>query len=186
MNTKRTDPEKRFFKKVNLTDICWLWIGSLAPGGYGSFWDGDKLCRAHRWAFSYFKKQEIKPGNFICHKCDIPSCVNPDHLFQGTNQENVQDSISKGRFHTKERIGKLSEFLKGNKLGKKFAGENHNQVKLTEKQAIEILLSKETGPSLAAKYGVNKNSIYNLRSGYTWNTPKVKSVRAEIERLEKN
>jgi hypothetical protein len=80
---------------------CWIWIGQTNEAGYGLIKDfGSKnvrcLERAHRVAWRLYKKDPI--GNLIlCHKCDTPSCVNPDHLFLGTHLDNVLDCRKKGR-----------------------------------------------------------------------------------------
>lgn len=91
------DPVVRFFEKVEKTKSCWLWKGAKNPLGYGYFWNGKQNMRPHRWAYEYFNNLKIKRGNFICHRCDTPSCVNPEHLFEGTPQKNVDDAVRKKR-----------------------------------------------------------------------------------------
>lgn len=71
---------------------CWIWLGGLQPSGYGIF----RRTRAHRLAWELYKG-EIPDGKSVCHRCDIPSCVNPEHLFIGTQQENMVDAFKKGR-----------------------------------------------------------------------------------------
>ncbi len=75
---------------------CWLWLGSMKANGYGNMGFNGSFTQAHRVSFMAYKGP-IAVGNVICHRCDNPSCVNPDHLWQGTPSQNVRDSIAKGR-----------------------------------------------------------------------------------------
>jgi hypothetical protein len=83
----------RFWDNVNVgsDDECWEWQGSRTEAGYGLMWYDGKLRYAHRIAI------DLEGDLFACHKCDNPPCVNPNHLFVGTQKDNVQDMLSKGR-----------------------------------------------------------------------------------------
>lgn len=74
---------------------CWLWIGALRAG-YGNFWYKGKNESAHRVSW-LLHNGKIPDEKCVLHKCDMPSCVNPDHLFIGTQRDNVIDAVSKGR-----------------------------------------------------------------------------------------
>lgn len=86
-----------FWSHVSKTDSCWIWNGSLDKKGYGQSRGPDGgTWRSHRVAW-FLMKGYINHDLFLCHHCDNPKCVNPDHLFEGTNYDNVQDMIKKGR-----------------------------------------------------------------------------------------
>lgn len=74
---------------------CWIWTGAITERGYGVIRNGNKFIRSHRASYMIYKGD---PNNlFVCHTCDVPSCVNPDHLFLGTCQDNINDRDRKGR-----------------------------------------------------------------------------------------
>lgn len=75
---------------------CWVWTGSTNRG-YGTVSINGKNVRAHRASFEFHNKRKIKEGYYICHRCDNPPCINPDHLFEGTQKDNIQDCLKKGR-----------------------------------------------------------------------------------------
>jgi hypothetical protein len=77
-------------------DICWEWAGARNSDGYGKSYAGSGYRMAHRvaWESSF---GPIPDGLFVLHRCDNPPCVRPDHLFLGTNTDNVRDSVAKGR-----------------------------------------------------------------------------------------
>jgi len=113
---------KNFWSKVNKTESCWKWTAFKGNTGYGYFWDGKKMERAHRASW-IIHNGEIQKGLCVLHKCDNPSCVNPGHLYLGTQLDNAKDRDSKGRGVTpaprfgftkipKEQIVKIREIYK--------------------------------------------------------------------------
>jgi len=118
------DWKERFWKKVSIkgNNECWEWTGGKQGDGYGIFgviengkW---KMKLAHRisWTFHF---GEIPKYMKICHKCDNPKCVNPNHLFIGTQLDNVKDMVKKGRINSREGI-------------------KNPKAKLTENEVLEI------------------------------------------------
>lgn len=82
---------------------CWIWHGSFLPNGYGRFGLNMKSYKAHRVAY-FIIYGEIPKRKLVCHKCDNPSCVNPEHLFVGSPRENTLDMLSKGRLNRERSV----------------------------------------------------------------------------------
>ena len=96
----------RFWGRVLKSSGCWIWAGpKRRPGGYGLFWTGERRERSHRMSFR-LSVGPIPEGLNVCHHCDNPSCVRPDHLFIGTHRDNVLDKHRKGRTGCGEQLRK--------------------------------------------------------------------------------
>lgn len=141
----------RFWERVRKQENgCWEWIGSKWSNGYGSIMIHRTKRKVHR--ISFLIHNGFLPGDKnVCHTCDNPSCVRPDHLFLGTNQDNTADMVAKGR---------------------STHGERNGRAVLSEEQVIAIRENPPRGKwakqELASKLGLTVNSIYNLLKGETW------------------
>lgn len=93
---------------------CWIWKGNRFLSGYGNYCLRQKYYRAHRVSYEIVYG-EIPSDKFVCHKCDNPSCVNPQHLFLGSPKENTQDMILKGRLNRSRGKNKGVSYRKENK-----------------------------------------------------------------------
>lgn len=155
--------ETRFWLKVRRTETCWLWSGAKDEIGRPAFvWNG-KTGRAHRFSWA-LHHGPIPKGLEVCHHCDNPRCVNPEHLFLGTHAENMQDCGRKGR-------------QRGNRG--MFFGERHPMHKLTTDDVNVIRLRRgESARKLADEFGVSTCTIREIQTGRTWNQAKHETLIA--------
>ena len=156
------DAINRFHAKVSRGSGCWFWTGAKTRGGYGQIVIDGTPKRAHRIAFELANDKAPKTL-CVCHTCDNPACVNPNHLFLGTNAENSADMVEKGRqSHGEAR----SERFRG-----VFRGEKNTQAKLSLENVASIrrrLLTKERQQDIAAAYGVSHQLISLIKRGKAW------------------
>ena len=130
---------QRFWNKVNkespikshMTTPCWEWTAANTFMGYGTIKIEGKTRATHRLSWEWAHGIPVPKGKFICHRCDNPPCVNPDHLFLGDNSGNIEDCVAKGRHKSRhniklkpEQIVQLRERYKEiqnyNQLGREF------------------------------------------------------------------
>lgn len=144
-------PEIRFFKRVQKTDSCWVWIGKKHSDGYGEMTINFKVKKTHRYSWE-IHRGEIPKGMLVCHKCDNPPCVNPEHLFLGTNADNSLDRKIKGRAY-------------------RHLGEANGRAKLNKKQVAQIRALRSRGIKrkiVAEKFNVAMVTIDKIHYGETW------------------
>ena len=135
--------------KVQKVNGCWECRGAMSKGGYIFFWFQNRQQYAHRVSWLLFRGP-IPEGLCVCHHCDNPRCVRPDHLFLGTHQENILDR------DLKQRTVK---------------GENHPHTRLDSYKIIRIReLSKlgESPLSIARQFSVSRSCIYHILHGRVW------------------
>lgn len=132
--------------KVDVGSGCWVWTRSRDRGGYGEFRLRGKRVRAHRYSWE-LKNGPVPEGMCVCHTCDNPSCVNPDHLFLGDQSVNMKDCSRKGR----------AAF-----------GERTANAKLTEDDVRSIKLDRRTTRAIATAYGVGQSTIAGIKTGRRW------------------
>ena len=102
LGAERFSFEDRFWQKVNKSGDCWLWTGAQYSTGYGVLNIGqNKLTGAHRVGWELQSKEEIPDNLYVLHHCDIRLCVKYEHLFLGTQKDNIQDMLNKGRHANK-------------------------------------------------------------------------------------
>lgn len=93
----KIDPQIRFLSKIEKTSTCWIWKGARFANGYGVFsFSHSRNMKAHRFSYEIYKGP-IPSGKLVCHSCDVKLCVNPDHLWIGTQKENIRDCMNKNR-----------------------------------------------------------------------------------------
>lgn len=146
--------KNNFYSKVLLPNEngCMLWTASKLPNGYGQFTYRKIQTRSHR--FSYILHVGNIPNDmYVCHRCDIPSCVSPDHLFLGTPKDNMVDKIKKGR-------------------GRWGNHEKNGMAKLTLEKAnyIRKLIKDDffSITKIADIFGVSDSVIHEIRANKTW------------------
>ncbi|AFH22805.1 hypothetical protein OSG_eHP35_00105 [environmental Halophage eHP-35] len=134
---------------------CWEWQGAKTPKGYGQIKRNKEKYYTHRVILQTHGEGFTEEKNFCCHKCDNPSCVNPDHLFAGSHKDNMEDATEKGRM-----------------VGPNVKGEKHHQSKLTKEEVVEIREKYATEnyqfQELAEEYDVNRPQIGHIIAGRKW------------------
>lgn len=141
---------------------CWLWRYGAHPSGYGTIHFEGRLHKAHRLAYAAMIGP-IPTGLVVCHRCDVPACFNPAHLFLGTQDDNITDMVTKGR-----RV-----------QGALFCGDENSQAKLTEAEAIEVIAAARAGESytsIGLRFGIARVTATRIAAGKSWRHLSQKAV----------
>lgn len=138
---------KNFWAKVDIqgVDDCWLWKAGTSRGGYGSVSFNGRGYRATRIAWMLANGRMPMPHLDICHSCDNPKCCNPNHLWEGTRQQNLQDAARKGRIKSQRQ-------------------------KLTAEQVKAIRQMTGKQEDIARLFGVHPATISKIASRHLWRT----------------
>lgn len=141
--------EEYFWSRVIKSEGCWTWRGK-SNGLHSEAWRRGKRVGAHRAAWEIANGKSIPDGMMICHKCDNPPCVRPDHLFLGTSSDNNKDMAAKNRSSH---------------------GAKNGQSKLTEADALGVKIDYARGISptiIGFKYGISGATVCKIGLGQSW------------------
>jgi hypothetical protein len=127
---------------------CLLWLKCVGNNGYGNIRIAKRTWTTHRLAW-HAAFGPIPDGMHVCHKCDVRSCLNPNHLFIGTNADNVADMVAKGRVQRAK-------------------GSQSSGAVLTEDVVLAIRAAKGTNRAIAKRFGVFHTTIGAIRRRETW------------------
>jgi hypothetical protein len=153
--------ENRFWANVQKTDKCWIWIGRRTKQGYGSFSglrqglgvfpeNGRISTSAHRFSWK-FKNGPIPNGLDVLHYCDTPPCVNPDHLWLGTDLDNMRDKVRKGRQNSPSGIEHYHAHM-----------TSEDAIRAMRKENTKFPMENSTVLRISQKYGVSANVVRNV------------------------
>lgn len=143
---------ERLLSKIEpLDNGCWKYLGGLNQGGYGNIWDNGRTRSAHVVSFEIHNRP-VRQGYSVCHSCDNKWCINPEHLFEGTTQDNIDDMISKGR-----------DGFKGVRNGMAILDEE--QVEVIRNLLAEDQLSQE---AIGERFGVSRSTVAAIKSRRLW------------------
>ena len=130
------------FSEVDPKTGCWNWKGNINGNGYGRLTTDHKRVLAHRHAYQV-THGPFPPKLMICHTCDNPKCVNPDHLFVATNMDNVRDAMNKGRWPR---------------------STDKSNCGFTDEQVRSIRKDRRFLSRIAADYGVDESTVWRVRA----------------------
>lgn len=157
------DNTERFWRSVRKSEGCWEWLGELDKQGYGRFWACNRRCLAHR--YSYAANNGDPAGLLVLHRCDNPKCVRPEHLFLGTQKDNIQDCVRKGR---KPRGDSSWQRRLPERVSR---GEQAGNSRLKESEVLTIWSMARSGMTLlevSEIFQIDFSTVSQIKRGKTW------------------
>lgn len=143
---------------------CWLWLGAISTKDYGSIYFNKKMNPAPRISYAAYYG-DIPEGMSVCHRCDTPACVNPEHLFLGTPKENTADALKKGRL---------------------VVGERSPLAKLTDDQATAIFYDQRPHRLISANFNISHGVIERIKAGSIWKHLGLKKTNTDQPERDKH
>lgn len=162
---------QRFWSHVTFSDGCWEWTGYIDKGGnrYGSIKINRFPIKAHRFSW-FIHFGQIPEGVLVCHDCDNPRCVRPDHLFLGTSADNSADMKAKARTLTGDRHPTRTHpgLARGEKNSN--AKLTDDDIRAIRREYVHVGMGQNNpiARALAARFGVDRQTIYGIGTGKTW------------------
>lgn len=164
--------EDRFHEKYEIVEPggCWIWTGTVDGNGYGRIKVSGRRKGAHRVSWEIHNgpipKGNGHHGTCVLHHCDVTLCVNPAHLFLGSNADNVHDSMGKGRHSCQTHSENLFSSALSKKIKRKH-GEKHHYAKLTDREvvAIRILCVEMSVPEISEIFNITPKYIRSIIKG---------------------
>jgi hypothetical protein len=149
---------------------CWEWNGARTSAGYGEISRGGKVRYVHRLSWE-IHRSPIPKGQHVLHRCDNPPCWNPDHLFLGTNQDNTDDKIAKGRMRHGHLYGDQHPARTHPETFLKY-GEDHWAARITVTIARQVRADWAGGTmrkvDIARKFNINRGTVHHIIAGKNW------------------
>lgn len=147
----------RFWKTVTVTDGCWLWTGTILQKGYGQIRKGGKPVYAHRLSWAIANGSDIPDGQLALHKCNVRSCVRPNHLYLGSFSDNLRDQVSAGTHPLQRQNRKPGHRPSFSKLDNDKAGLIRG-----------LHIRGRSMRSIAEEFGISVTAVSNVVHGRTY------------------
>ncbi len=170
MEIERLLLAERFWNKVQETNTCWIWTAGKTgkkgnKGGYGQFGVNGQTRFAHHIAYILTNNLPLDTKLYLCHSCDNPACVRPEHLIEGNDKINARDMMDKGRGRGQFKKGQVATgtpFQKGLTPPKTIINK---EVATNIKDRLSL---GESATNIAKQLQLSRHIVYNIKYGKTW------------------